>query len=181
VSIGCEEDGPFTPHLDTFNAKSFASLSRVNLTLPFTIYSDNDPIDRKITNPYMSFCDSFLGKLRNLETLDIDIHFQGYHLLLPESYGPQWGRLADVLATPGAFTQLKHVGVSVSIRMIDRPPYDKDWPTAEQKRDAEQLDHNLKTLVYPAQFGRLHDLNIAGRRLDFSFTTNITTGGPILV
>jgi hypothetical protein len=57
---------------------------------------------------------------------------------------------------------------------------DKGWPTAEQKQDAEELDHNLKTLVYPAQLGFLHDLDIAGRPLDFSFTTKITTEDPLI-
>ncbi|TEB19624.1 hypothetical protein FA13DRAFT_1718646 [Coprinellus micaceus] len=146
------------PHFDTFNPKSFATLSHITLNIPFTVLPDNDPVDQTIADPYLSFCDSFLAKLCNLEAITA-------------SYGFQWGRLAEALTTPSAFTKLKRVRVLVEIRMMQVFVGDKGWPTAEQKQDAEELDHN---------FGLLHDLDIAGRPLDFSFTTKITTEGPLI-
>jgi hypothetical protein len=84
VVTECEdEERPFRPHFDTFNPKSFATLSHITLNIPLTVLPDNDPVDQTIADPYLSFCDSFLAKLCNLEVLDMNIQIEGYHRLLP--------------------------------------------------------------------------------------------------
>lgn len=139
------------------------------------VSSEGDSAQKTITNPYLFLCDSFLGQLHNLDILDLEIHFKEYHGLLSESYGSQWGRLVEVLAVPGAFPQLKRVGVAIIISMEDMSMGRSPWPTEAQLQQAEELDRNLKTLVYASQLQSLHDLKIGGGPIEFSFTTSITT------
>ncbi|TEB23653.1 hypothetical protein FA13DRAFT_1739835 [Coprinellus micaceus] len=161
--------------LGNLNPKSLATLSNLSLCLIHLVSSEGGSAQKTITNPYLFLCDSFLGQLHNLDILDLEIHFKQYHGLLSQSYGSQWSRLVEVLSVPGAFPQLKRVGVAITISMEDLSMGRSPWPTEAQLQQAEELDRSLKTLVYASQLQSLHDLKIGGVPIEFSFTTSITT------
>ncbi|KAJ3499969.1 hypothetical protein NMY22_g19423 [Coprinellus aureogranulatus] len=159
-------DAPFvSPLVNDFNHNSSATLTELTITHIFFIQR---PRTSLVHDPYLGVCDGFLGNLRELQVLEVVMHFQGRYNLLPESYGPRWVKLARALMVTDAFPKLR--SVSVNIRLDLGPSTAQD---EQMLRDAEGMERCLRMFVYAAQLARLHGLEIGGRKIDFKFDVSI--------
>lgn len=64
--------------------------------------------------------DAILPKLSRLESLNIQLNFQGHFGVHHDSFGPQWGAIASVLRDqPGVVAALKEVTMTIDVRIVD--------------------------------------------------------------
>ncbi|KAJ3547816.1 hypothetical protein NMY22_g1510 [Coprinellus aureogranulatus] len=157
----------YAPPLGNLNPRSFSTLSVLHLTTEFALDPWEDAF--MVHDPYIGLCDDLLKNLQELKVLEVTVSFHGGFgdfLADPGNFGPQWGRLAEVLAEPYAFPKLRSVTVSVMLRL------DVNGDIS-QMQDAEELEDILREFVYDEQLSRLRDLEIGGRMIEFSFNVSI--------
>ncbi|KAJ3524326.1 hypothetical protein NMY22_g11048 [Coprinellus aureogranulatus] len=162
---------PYISALGELNPQSFATLAILHVDLIFNVHESSSPAHMVIRDPYLGLCKSVLGSLHALTDFKLVINFQGCHKLPPESFGPQWGRLADVLMTPNAFPKLKSVCVLVKLQLGS---IYSAWPHEEASQNARDMKRAIKESVYEEQLRCLHEMEAGGRRVDFSFQAIIS-------
>ncbi|KAJ3499968.1 hypothetical protein NMY22_g19424 [Coprinellus aureogranulatus] len=146
----------YAPPLGNLNPKSFSTLSILHLITEFAM----DPWEDiyMVHDPYLGLCDDLLRHLQKLKVLEVTVSFHGGFddlLMGPDNFGPQWGRLAEVLTESGAFPKLQSVCVFVLLR-LDENGY------VSQIHEAEDVEVTLMECVYEEQLSRLEDLEIGG-------------------
>ncbi|KAJ3513261.1 hypothetical protein NMY22_g15094 [Coprinellus aureogranulatus] len=158
---------PPEPLLRCLNEQSYRTLSHLKYTITFDLGTPNLSID----NPYHALLDTPLSSFIQLQSIQINLVFQD-HLEIDsvQSFGPQWGRLCDVLVASDAPPTLTEVRVLVHIRNVSSEPGQYSH-VAGGEDCARAFLQNMCDLVYPVQFRALDS-----HPVDFSFEVSVSEG-----
>ncbi|KAJ3524324.1 hypothetical protein NMY22_g11046 [Coprinellus aureogranulatus] len=167
---------PHDPPLCNLNRNSFDTLTVFHLRLEVVVNEEGPPAEMAIRDPYLGLCDTLLGQLHALQELKLVVVLYGRHKVPSESFGPQWGRLAEVLTTPNAYPELRTIKMFVEVR-LDGLMYSRR-PDEERYQKAIDVERTINTSVYGAQLRCLHELEVRGRMVEFSFKASVAHSPP---